>query len=71
MAARAALLTEDGNLLLKRGKIDETIVTQMMGRQHTGFGVNLAVRLGPDDAAGVARIPRIICVTDEGKVLQL
>ncbi len=70
------------DLLLKRGKIDESFVTQMMGWQHSGFGVNFAVRLGAGDLAGRERLAqymlrcpfsldRMIRVTDEGKVLYL
>ena len=44
------------DLLLKRGKIDEALVTQMLGWQHSGFDVNFAVRLGPDDVAGRERL---------------
>ena len=69
-------------LLLKRGKIDESLVTQMLSWQHSGFGVNFAVRLGADDLAGRERLAqymlrcplsldRMIRVTDEGQVLYL
>ena len=69
-------------LLLKRGKIDESLVTQMLSWQHSGFGVNFAVRLGAHDLAGRERLAqymlrcpfsldRMIRVTDQGKVLYL
>ena len=68
------------DLLLKRGKIDEPLVTQTLGWQHSGFSVNFAVRLGPHDTAGRERLAqymlrcpfslqRMIRVTSEGKVL--
>ena len=67
-------------LLLKRGKIDEALVTRMLGWRHSGFDVNFAVRLDADDVAGRQRLAqymlrcpfslqRMIRVTDEGKVI--
>jgi hypothetical protein len=68
------------DLLLNRGKIDEALVTQMLGWHHARFAVNFAVRLDADDHAGRERLAhsmlrcpfslqRLIRVTDEGKVL--
>jgi hypothetical protein len=68
------------DLLLKRGKIDESLVRQMAGWQHSGFAVHLAVTVAPDDLAGrerllhyILRCPfsleRMIRLTPEGKVL--
>jgi hypothetical protein len=70
------------DLLLNRGKIHEALVTQMLGWQHSGFDVNFAVRLGPDDGAGRERLAqymlrcpfslqRLIRLTAEGKVIYL
>ncbi|MHC5008281.1 MAG: transposase, partial [Planctomycetota bacterium] len=70
------------DLLLMRGKIDQALVTQMLGWQHSGFDVNFAVRLGPDDGAGRERLAqymlrcpfslqRLIRLTAEGKVIYL
>ena len=70
------------DLLLERGKIDESLVRQMLNWQHSGFHVHLAVRLGPDDLAGRQRLAqymlrcpfslqRMLRVTAEGKVLYL
>jgi hypothetical protein len=69
-------------LLLNRGKIDESLVQQMRSWRHSGFAVNFAVRLGPDDLAGRERVlqymlrcpfslERVIRVTDQGQVLYL
>ena len=44
------------DLLLKRGKIDQSLVTQMRGWTHSGFGVHHAVRLEADDRAGRERL---------------
>jgi hypothetical protein len=68
--------------LRQRGKIDESVVTQMRGWRHSGFDVNFAVSLGPDDCAGRERLAqymlrcpfsleRMIRVTDQGTVLYL
>jgi hypothetical protein len=68
------------DLLLKRGKIDEALVTQMLGWRHSGFAVNCAVSLDADDVAARQRLAqymlrcpfslqRLIRVTPEGKVL--
>ena len=43
------------DLLLKRGKINESLVTQMLGWNHSGFGVHHAVRLDAEDGAGRER----------------
>jgi hypothetical protein len=70
------------DLLLKRGKINESLVQQMLSWKHSGFDVNFAVRLGPDDLAARARLAqymlrcpfsleRMIRVTEQGKVLYL
>ena len=70
------------NLLLKRGKISESLVTQMLGWTHSGFGVHHAVRLDADDRAGRERLAhymlrcplgleRLIRVTGQGKVIYL
>ncbi len=67
---------------LNRGKIDESRVTQMLGWNHSGFGVHHAVRLDADDLAGRERLAqymlrcpfsleRMIRVTKEGKVIYL
>ena len=69
-------------LLVKRGKIDESLVRQMLNWRHSGFNIHLAVRLGADDLAGRERLAqymlrcpfsleRMIRVTDQGKVLYL
>jgi hypothetical protein len=69
-------------LLLKRGKIDESLVRQMSGWQHSGFDVNFTVRLGPDDVAGRERLAqymlrcpfslqRLIRLTAQAKVISL
>ena len=68
------------DLLLKRGKIDEALVTQMLGWHHSGFDVNCAARLDADDVAGRQRLAqymlrcpfslqRLIRVTEQGTVL--
>ena len=44
------------DLLLKRGKINEALVTQMLGWDHSGFGVHHAVRLDAADGAGRQRL---------------
>ena len=44
------------DLLLTRGKIDQSLVTQMLGWKHSGFGVHHAVRLDADDLAGRERL---------------
>ena len=70
------------DLLLKRGKISEALVTQMRGWTHSGFAVHHAVRLDADDRAGRERLAhymlrcplgleRMIRVTEQGKVLYL
>jgi hypothetical protein len=70
------------DLLLKRGKISESLVTQMLGWTHSGFGVHHAVRLHADDHAGRERLAhymlrcpfsleRMIRVTEQGKVIYL
>ena len=70
------------DLLLKRGKIDQSLVTQMLGWNHSGFGVHHAVRLDADDRAGRERLTqymlrcpfsleRMIRVTAQGKVIYL
>ena len=70
------------DLLLKRGKISESLVTQMLGWQHSGFGVHHAVRLDADDLAGRQRLAqymlrcpfsleRMIRVTEQGTVIYL
>ncbi len=70
------------NLLLKRGRINESLVTQMLGWTHSGFGVHHAVRLDADDLAGRERLAhsmlrcpfsleRLIRVTEQGKVIYL
>ncbi len=70
------------DLLLKRGKINQSLVTQMLGWNHSGFGVHHAVRLDADDLAGRERLAhymlrcpfsleRMIRVTDQGKVIYL
>ena len=70
------------DLLLKRGKINQSLVTQMLGWKHSGFGVHHAVRLDADDVAGRERLAhdmlrcpfslqRLIRVTDQGKVIYL
>ena len=70
------------DLLLKRGKIDQSLVTQMLGWQHSGFGVHHAVRLDADDLAGRERLAhymlrcplgleRMIRVTEQGTVIYL
>jgi hypothetical protein len=70
------------DLLLKRGKINESLVMQMLGWKHSGFGVHHAVRLDADDRAGRERLAhymlrcplsleRLIRVTGQGKVLYL
>ncbi len=68
------------DLLLRRGKIDESLVQQMRSWQHSGFAVNFAVTLGPGDLPARERVlhyllrcpfslERLIRVTPEGKVL--
>ena len=68
------------DLLMQRGKIDESLVRQMTGWQHSGFAVHLAVTVAPDDLPGRERllhymlrcpfsIQRVIRVTDQGQVL--
>jgi hypothetical protein len=42
--------------LLKRGKIDESIVRQMSGLCHSGFDVNLAATLSSDELAARERL---------------
>ncbi len=70
------------DLLLKRGKINQSLVTQMLGWTHSGFGVHHAVRLDADDRAGRERLAhymlrcpfsleRLIRVTGQGKVIYL
>ena len=70
------------DLLLKRGKIDQSLVTQMLGWQHPGFGVHHAVRLEADDRAGRERLAhymlrcpfsldRLVRVTGHGTVIYL
>ncbi len=70
------------DLLLTRGRINESVVTQMLGWQHSGFGVHHAVRLDADDRAGCERVAhymlrcpfsleRMIRVTNDGKVIYL
>ena len=70
------------DLLLKRGKINQSLVTQMLGWQHSGFSVHHAVRLDADDLAGRERLAhymlrcpvsleRLIRVTEQGKVIYL
>ncbi len=44
------------DLLLKRGKISESLVQQMFSWRHSGFNVHTAVRLGTDDLAGRERL---------------
>ncbi len=69
-------------LLLKRGKINQSLVAQMLGWTHSGFGVHHAVRLDADDRAGRERLAhymlrcpfsleRLIRVTKQGKVIYL
>jgi hypothetical protein len=69
-------------LLLNRGKIDESLVQQMRSWRHSGFAVNFAVKLDPDDLPGRERVlqymlrcpfslERVIRVTDQGQVLYL
>jgi hypothetical protein len=68
------------DLLLRRGKIDESIVRQLLSWRHSGFAVNFTVKLGPEDVAGRERLlhymlrcpfslERLIRVTEQGKVL--
>ncbi len=68
------------DLLLKRGKISEALVTQMRGWMHSGFAVHHAVRLDADDRAGRERLAhymlrcplsleRMIRVTGQGTVI--
>ena len=70
------------DLLLKRRKIDQSLVTQMLGWQHSGFGVHHAVRLDAEDLAGRERLAhymlrcpfsleRLIRVTGQGTVIYL
>jgi hypothetical protein len=70
------------DLLLRRGKIDESLVQQMRSWRHSGFAVHLAVTVAPDDLAGRERLlhymlrcpfslERLIRLTPEGKVLYL
>jgi len=70
------------DLLLKRGKIDQSLVTQMLGWNHSGFGVHHAVRLDADDGAGRERLAhymlrcpfsldRLVRVTEHGTVIYL
>ena len=70
------------DLLLKENKIDPSVVTQMLGWNHSGFGVHHAVRLDADDLAGRERLAqymlrcpfsldRLLRVTEQGKVLYL
>ena len=67
---------------MKRGKIDQSLVTQMLGWQHSGFGVHHAVRLEADDRAGRERLThymlrcpfsleRLFRVTEQGTVIYL
>ena len=44
------------DLLLKRGKISESLGTQMLDWTHSGFGVHHAVRLDAEDLAGRERL---------------
>jgi len=70
------------DLLLKRGKINESLVTQMMGWQHSGFSTHHAVRVQAGDFKGLQRLAqymlrcpfslaRMIRVTDQGQVIYL
>jgi hypothetical protein len=70
------------DLLLKRGKINESLVTQMTGWRHSGFSVHLGVKIDAADVAGRERLAqymlrcpfsleRMIRVTDQGQVLYL
>ena len=69
-------------LLLKRGKINESLVEQMMGWQHSGFSTHHAVRVQTADFKGLHRLAqymlrgpfslaRMIRVTDQGQVIYL
>jgi hypothetical protein len=70
------------DLLLQRGKVDESVVGQMRSWRHSGFAVNFAVKLAPDDLPGRERVlqymlrcpfslQRVIRVTEQGKVLYM
>jgi hypothetical protein len=70
------------DLLLQRGKINESLVQQMRSWHHSGFGVNFETRLEAHDVAGRERLAqymlrgpfslqRIIRVTEQGQVLYL
>ena len=70
------------DLLLKHGKIDRSLVTQMLGWNHSGFGVHHAVRLDAADHAGRERLAhymlrcpfsleRMVRVTGQGTVIYL
>ena len=70
------------DLLLKRGRINESLVTQMMGWQHSGFSTHHAVRVQAGDFKGLQRLAqymlrcpfslaRMIRVTDQGQVIYL
>ncbi len=69
-------------LLLKRGKINESLVEQTMGWQHSGFSTHHAVRVQAGDFKGLQRLAqymlrcpfslaRMIRVTDQGQVIYL
>jgi hypothetical protein len=68
------------DLLLDEHKIDEQVVSSMRSWRHSGFSVDISVRLEADDRAGIQRLveyiarcpfslTRILKVTDRGKVL--
>ncbi len=68
------------DLLLKRDKINESIVEHMLAWRHSGFGIHRGPPLAEGDTAGVERIApymlrcpfslqRLICVTDQGQVI--
>jgi hypothetical protein len=70
------------DLLRKRGKISESLVTQMTSWRHSGFSVHLGAKIDADDVAGRERLAqymlrcpfsleRMIRVTDQGTVLYL
>ncbi len=67
---------------MKRGKISESLVQQMLSWKHSGIDVNFAVRLDADDVSGRERLAhymlrcpfsleRMIRVTEQGQVLYL
>jgi hypothetical protein len=46
--------------LVRRGRLDEDAATGLLSWRHSGFSVHHAIRVEPDDTAGVERLRRYL-----------